>query len=84
MSSECDVFLLRKARVTLLKMDIDGMDVVAMRGAAKLFSSGGVGAINLEFSPTKHKAASGVSDAIYLQELHALGCAPPQCLRHRT
>eukprot|EP00966_Prymnesium_polylepis_P027796 642471-Prymnesium_polylepis.1 len=60
-------------RISLLKMDIDGMDAIAMRGASGLFQGAGVDVINLEFSPTKHFESAKVSDADYLRELHAKG-----------
>ena len=44
--------------ISLLKMDIDGVDALAMRGADRLFSGAGVSVINLEFSPAKHRKAS--------------------------
>jgi len=69
-------------RITVLKMDIDSMDVYAMRGAEGLFKSGNVDFVNLEFSPGKHKIFQSkfcadcekvVDDVEYLQEMDKRG-----------
>lgn len=59
--------------VTVLKMDIDGSDVFAMRGASKLFSGAGIDFVNLEFSPQKHWEIAKVPDTQYIKEMDALG-----------
>lgn len=60
-------------KITVLKMDIDGPDVLAMHGASSLFSGAGVDFVNLEFSPMKHKTISHVTDNQYLDDMDALG-----------
>jgi len=69
-------------RITVLKMDIDSMDVYAMRGAEGLFENGNVDFVNLEFSPGKHKTFQSdfcascekvIDDVEYLQEMDKRG-----------
>ena len=61
-----------KQNVTLLKMDIDGPDLLAMRGADALFDRRAVRFVNLEFGRGK-QAESGVE---YLRQLDAWGFEP--------
>lgn len=62
-----------RGKVTVLKMDIDGLDALAMRGAKGLFSDGGVDVINIEFSPPKQEKDSKVSSVDYLTSLVDMG-----------
>lgn len=72
-----------KGKVTVLKMDIDGMDAVAMSGSRGLFDHGGVEVINIEFSPPrekdkeekdkKEKNVRGFSSLEYLRRLTDMG-----------
>jgi hypothetical protein len=68
--------------ITVLKMDVDSVDVYAMRGAEGLFKNGRVDFVNLEFSPGKHHSFQSkfcaecervVSDVEYLQEMDKRG-----------
>jgi hypothetical protein len=58
--------------VTLLKMDIDGRDALAMQGASSLFEAQAIRFINFEFSPAKQRLA-GVDGDQYLHQLHRWG-----------
>ena len=71
--------------VHLLKMDIDGADERAMRGASALFDAQRVGFINCEFNPSKQRHAqrqhSGGANYLHLLhrwgfELFLYGCVP--------
>ncbi|KAL3893582.1 MAG: hypothetical protein SGPRY_014130, partial [Prymnesium sp.] len=71
--SRLDELVPSGVRISLLKMDIDGMDAIAMRGASGLITASGIDVIHVEFSPYKHMASAGISDVDYLNELHAKG-----------
>lgn len=62
------------APVSLLKMDIDGADAFAMRGASELFLRRTVHFVNIEFSPSKQRRLTGNGPAAsYLRLLHGYG-----------
>jgi len=70
-SGRIDAHVRAQQLVTLLKMDIDGMDLAAMHGASKLFNRRAVRFINLEYSPRKQSHAG--TGAEYLLHLHEWG-----------
>ena len=73
-ASRIDSHVDRSGPVALLKMDIDGADAIAMRGASELFARRAVRFVNVEFSPAKQRRLAGKGPASsYLQLLHGWG-----------
>lgn len=61
--------------ITLLKMDIDGPDLAAMRGAEGLFRGRGVDMVQIEFGPKKLSGPGAPAErgAQYLEFMHVRG-----------
>ena len=61
------------AHVGLMKLDIEGCEPLAIRGAQKLLSSGRVSILHMEYSAGNMANVSGISGAVMLRELHDMG-----------
>ena len=56
-----------------MKLDIEGCEPLAIRGARKLLSSGKVSILHMEYSASNMASVSGISGAVMLRELHEMG-----------
>jgi hypothetical protein len=56
-----------------MKLDIEGCEALAIRGARALLSSGRVSIIHMEYSPSNIMGTSRVAGADMLRELDAMG-----------
>ena len=56
-----------------MKLDIEGCEPLAVRGARKLLSSGKVSILHMEYSASNMASVSGISGAVMLRELHDMG-----------
>jgi hypothetical protein len=56
-----------------MKLDIEGCEPLAIRGARKLLSSGKVSILHMEYCPSSMAIVSGIAGAAMLRELHEMG-----------
>jgi hypothetical protein len=56
-----------------MKLDIEGCEALAIKGARTLLTSGRVSILHMEFSPSNIRSTSGVAGADMLRELHDMG-----------